>query len=314
MSTSDGIVTRDEVSDLAEAAPGVAGLVRRALRRVNVPSILARSGTAGRIAIDRVTLGQATIDRVNIQGVNATLDAGTTQLEGFRMVLRVRVGIRFRVFGFTRERSVTFGFPFDVGTVSIPRLDDIAVALPSAVATGTQIAVQPVADLELGAGTFDDLRIEGTLLPAAGFGLDGLDLGAVRLRDFEVPATFTEAVSIGRFAPDLPLRLPTTVVTGVRLPDVDVPRVSSSAPIEVPNIRPNDLEQSAGLDLIILSVRVFVRPTIDIRIAALTINDIAAASSIDRIALENISAPVTISGLRLGDVELREVTVNEITV
>jgi hypothetical protein len=95
---------------------------------------------------------------------------------------------------------------------------------------------------------------------------------------------------------------------------VEVPRVSSSAPIGIPNIRPEDLEQSAGLDLIVLSVRLFVRPIVDIEIAALTINDIDAASSIQRIGIEDITAPVTLSGLSLGDIELRQVTVNQVTV
>jgi hypothetical protein len=121
-------------------------------------------------------------------------------------------------------------------------------------------------------------------------------------------------LSIGSFSPDQPLRLPATVVTNVQLPTVAVPRVSSTAPIGIPNIRPEDLEQSAGLDLIVLSVRLFVRPIVDIEIAALTINDIDAASSIQRIGIEDISAPVTLTGLRLGDIELRQVTVNQITV
>lgn len=315
MSSSDGTTAGEVGSASAMAAAELtADLIGPAMKRVDVSRILAQSGVAGSIGVGRIQLGQATIDRVNIQGVNATLDAGDTRLEGFRMVLRVTAGVRFSVLGFSRERSVTFGFPFNVGTVTIPSLDNISLNVPSAALSDTQIDVHPVTNLDLGSGQFTDLRIEGTHLPATGFGLDGLGLGAVRLSDVNVPATFTDTLSIGTFAPDQPLRLPTTVVTNVQLPDVDVPRVSSSAPIGIPNIRPDDLEQSAGLDLIILSVRLFVRPIIDIQISALTINDIEAVSSIDRIALEDISSPVTISGLRLGDVELRDVTVNQITV
>jgi|GEM_PF-2424922 len=302
-------------SGLEEAtARSAADLVAPAMRRIDVTRLLARSGSAASLGIDRITLGQATIGRVDVQGVNATLDAGTTRLEGFRMVLRVTVGLRFRVFGISRERSVTFGFPFDVGTVSIPRLDDIQLALPSATITGAQVEVQPVTALDLGGGQFTDLRLDGTLLPAAGFALGGLGLGEVKLRDVAVPATYTELLSVGSFSPDQPLLLPTTVVTDVQLPNVDVPRVSSSAPIGIPNIRPEDLEQSAGLDLVVLGVRLFVRPIVDIEIAALTINDIDAASSIRRIGIEDITAPVTLSGLRLGDIELREVKVDRITV
>ena len=156
-------------------------------------------------------------------------------------------------------------------------------------------------------------RIDGTLLPAAGFGLDGIGIEDLVVRDVDVPATFTEALSVGSFSPHAPLRLPTTIVTDVRLPAVAVERASSSAPIEIPDVRPNDLEQSAGLDLIVLSVRLFVRPVLDLQIAALTINDIEATSSIDHIAIEDISAPLTLTGLRLGGLELRELTINRIS-
>ncbi len=300
---------------LAEStAAFTADLIGPALRRLNVSQLLAQSGSAASLGIDQIRLGQASIGRVDIQGVNATLDAGDTRLEGFRMVLRVTVGVRFRVFGLSRERSVTFGFPFNVGTVSIPRLDDITLAVPSATITGTQIEVQPVNALDLGGGQFTDLRLDGTLLPAAGFGLAGLGLGEVKLRDLAVPMTFTEGLSIGSFSPDRPLLLPSTVVTNVQLPSVRAPRVSSSAPIGIPNVRPEDLEQTAGVDLIIIGVTLFARPIVDIEIAALTINDIDAVSSIQRIGLRDISSPVTIDGLRLGEIELRQVTVNQISV
>lgn len=298
----------------ATFAPDLAALLVPALKRIDVAQILARSGTAGSIGVGRIELGRATIDRVNIQGVNATLDAGETRLEGVRGVLRIQLRVRFRVLGVTRNPTTDFRFPFNVGTVVVPNLDNISVNVPAASLSDTQISVQPVVNLDLGAGRFTDLRIDGTHLPAAGFGLDGLGLGAVRLRDLAVPATFTEQLSIGTFAPDHPLQLPATVVSNVNLPDVDVGRVSSTAPISIPNITPVNLEQSAGFDLIILSIRVFLRPVIDIQMSALTINDIEAASSIQRIALENISAPVTIRNLRLGELELSEVTINEITV
>lgn len=315
MSVSDKKTAKNEARGFSESASHFArGLVEPVLRRIAVSRIAVRSGSAGALSVDQITLGRATIDKVNIQGLNASLDAGDSRLEGFRMVLRLTAGLRFRVFGIGRTRSVTFGFPFNVGTVNIPRLDNIALRVPTATVSGARAEVEPVRSLDLGGGEFSDLRMDGTLLPSAGFALAGMDIGAIKMRDLEVPATFTETMSIGTFTPNGPLRLPVTAVTDVRLPDVEVPRVSSSAPISVPDVRPDDLERSVGFDLIILSVRLFVRPVVDIQISALTINDIEAVSSIDRIGLENISAPVTISGLRLADVALREVTVNEIAI
>jgi hypothetical protein len=314
MSSSDSTGTRAEPAGFSATAAFAAGLIGPVLKRVDVAQILAKSGVAGSIGVGRIELGRATIDRVNIENVRATLRAGETRLRDVSGILRIIVGLRFRVFGITRTRSGELDFPFSIGEAIVPQLNNIAVDVPSASLSDTAIDVQPVADLNLGAGQFSDLRIDGTQLPASGFGLDGIGLGDVRLRDLVVPATFTESLSIERFAPDQPLRLPGTVVTGVQLPDVDVPNVSSSAPIHIPDITPTDLEQSIGFDLIILSVRLFVRPVIDIRMSSLTISDIDANSSIGRIVLEDIRAPVTIRNLRLGELELREVTINEITV
>ncbi|MDS9469798.1 hypothetical protein RGQ15_19755 [Paracoccus sp. MBLB3053] len=307
-------ITSTQTEQPGENTAGLASLIGPALKRVDVAQVLARSGLAGSIGVGRIELGRATIDRVDIENVHATLTAGQTRLQQVSGVLRIIVELRFRVFGIGRSRSGELSFPFSIGEVIVPQLNDIAVDVPSASLSDAGIDVQPVADLDLGAGQFSGLRIDGTQLPAAGFGLDGIGLGAVRMRDLAVPATFTEALSIERFAPDQPLRLPGTVVTGVQLPDVDVPAISSSAPIHIPNITPTNLQQSIGFDLIILSVRLFVRPVIDIRMSSLTISDIDANSSIGRIAIENIRAPVTLHNLRLGELELREVTINEISI
>lgn len=292
----------------------VAGLIAPAMRRLEVSRILAQSGSAASISVDQIRLGDAMIERLHLRDVNATLDAGETRLENIRVLLRITAGLRFRVFGISRTRSATFGFPLSIGDVRVPRLDDIVLEVPSATVTDAQIEVQPVSNLHLGAAQFTDLRVEGTDLPAAGFALDGLAVEGFDLHDVDVPASFTQALSVGTFAPARPLNLPTAIITGVQLPEVVAPRVSSSGSIGIPNVIPEDLERRARLDLILLSVELFVRPVLDLQISALTINDIRAVSSIDRITIEDISAPVTISGLRLGELELREVTVNRVVV
>ncbi len=311
MGSSGGTATRDRDSGSSDAAAEVtARLIGPLMRRVDVAQILARSGVAGSVGVDQVRLGEATIDRVHIQGLHATLDAGNSRLEQVRVLLRLVIRVRVRVLWVSLDRSAEFSFPFTIGTVTIPRLDNIAVSVSDATVTGTHVEVQPVNALDLGAARFSDLNIEGTLLPAVGFGLGGLDLGNVTLRDFAVPGTYTERLSIGTFAPDRPLRLPTTVISGIALPHVAVPQVSSSGAIEVPDITPQNLAPDVSLG----PIRITVQPIMNMHIGRLTISDIDASSSIDRVALENISAPVSISGLHLGELELSQVTVNQITV
>ncbi len=314
MSSSGDTVFTDELAERSRLTAALADLVGPALKRVEISQIMAQSGTAANIGVGRIELGQATIDRISISGMTAGLNAGQTLLEGVRGVLRIRVDFNFSVFGFDRHRRREFRFNFNVGTVVVPQLEDIEVSAPGAVLSDTQVEVRPVDDLDLGGAQFRDLRIDGTDLPAAGFALNGLGLGEVRLSGVEVPATFTDSVLVGSFTPDNPLRLPDTVARNIRLPDIEVPRVSSTAPIHIPDITPTDLSLSMGVDLILLSVNVTVTPVIDLQMASLTINDISAAASIRQIALEDISAPVTLRNLRLGELELHEVTVNQITV
>ncbi|WP_210526899.1 hypothetical protein [Rubellimicrobium arenae] len=315
MSSSDIADSRTKSADVSATTSAlVAKTIAPALKRVDISQILAKSGVAGSIGVGRIELGQATIERVAIQGVNARLEAGSTQLEGVRGVIRIIATLAYRVLLADRTASAEFRFPFSIGNVVIPNLDNINVNIPSATLSDARIGVEPILNLDLGGGQFTDLRIDGTHLPAAGFGLDGIALGNVMLRDVSVPATFTSSLSIGSFAPVQPLRLPNTVLAGLQLPDVDVPHVSSGAPISIPSITPVDVGTSVGFDLILLSVRLSLRPVVDIEISALTIKDIEAFSSVQRIAIEDIRAPVTLHDFRLGELELREVTINQITV
>jgi len=52
----------------------------------------------------------------------------------------------------------------------------------------------------------------------------------------------------------------------------------------------------------------------DIHIGQLTLTDVTAAASIDRLRLEDVSAPVTIRGVLLGDLQLEQLTVNQISI
>lgn len=302
----------------AAASNGVlAGLVGAALRRVHVPRLRAATGSAGAMSIGRLTLGDATIDRVIIQGVSASIATGRMLLEDVRSVLDLDVGVSYHVgvglVSASGSPSVTLSFPFDIGTVDVPDMEDINLAIPSATVNDAEVEVQPIHNLNLGGARFSGLEMEDADLPAAGFGLSGLTLGPVELTGVTVPAVSVSQVSIDEFAPDQALTLPATEVRNINLPDVDAPRVSSVGAVDIENARASRRELTL-VDIGILRITLFAEPTLHIHIGALTLNDLSASSVIDRIRLEDISAPITVRDITLGDLMLEEITVNQVTV
>lgn len=291
------------------------GAVAPALARAAVPRVMVRSGLAENLSIDQVQLGQTTIDRLRIQGVSATVSSGTTRLENVEVALRIRIRVSLRVFRIGGSRTLTFRFPtVPIGDISIPELDDIRLNVGSAVSEDARLEVQPINNLDLGGARFTDLRADGTVLPAAGFALDGLALEGFSIDDISVPATFTEAIRVGSFVPNAPLQVPSVVATDISLPDVSAPRVSSASPVFIPSIFPESFSLRRRIGIGPARITLTVRPLLDMRIAALTLDDITASSFIDRIAVEDIRAPLTLTGLNVGGLQLNDVTINRVEV
>lgn len=309
----------DQSHGLAEApaAGALADLVGGALHQVRIPQISAQSGAVGSLGVDRITTGQATIDRVEINGINASLSTGQAVLRNVRAVLRLRVGVAIRVriawVRFSASPSVTFRFRFDIGDTQVPSLDDIELSIPQATVRDAEAIVQPINNLDLGGGTFSDIEVNDTRLPQSGFGLSGLGFEGFRLSDVTVPAATSGSVFVGELRPNEPFVLPDTEIRAVELPVIRVPFVSSQAPIEIRGATP----LPARLEEVIFNrfgVRIapFAEPVLDIHISSLTLSDIDASSSIDRVRLADVRSPVTLQGLRMGDLQLNQVTVNQV--
>lgn len=299
----------------------LADLASAVLRRIHVPRLTAQSGSVNSMSIGRINTGAATVDDVLIQNIAASLDTGRVLMEDVRSVLDLRVGVSFRArvgpFRPDGSPSVRMVFPFDIGTVDVPELEDVTLAIPLARLSDAEVELNPIHNLNLGSGEFSGIQMDDADLPADGFSVSGLLLGPVRLSTITVPAVTTVSVSIDEFEPDNPLTLPAVEVRDVRLPDVRAPRVSSIASIEIENARASRQEVVlVDIDVFLGSLRisVFAEPTLNIHIGALTLNDVVATSTIERIRLQDIRAPVTVRDVVLGDLRLDEIAVDEVTV
>jgi hypothetical protein len=310
----------------SDATVGVAGqgaslesaLAAAVMRRIGLPRFTAASGSAASVRIGEIRLENASVDRVDIRNVATTLNTGAISLDDARAIVAVRVFVdwSYDVFFDSGSGSTALGtieFPFDIGDIDIPRLDNIRLAVPSATLRDIIAAVHPVRDLALGGAALNALRLEDTLLPSAGFALGGLTLGAVNLTDVRLPRSSTARVTLGSFTPAGPLLLPSLRIDGVELPAASAPRVSSAGLVAVPNAVASE-RTLGGLNFGFLRFDLRIQPTLDIFIAALTIRNLAASATIERVDLRDLRASVDLRNLELERVELEQLHVDRLIV
>lgn len=294
-----------------------AALAEAVMRRIGLPRFTAASGSAASVRIGEIRLENASVDRVDVHNVATTLSTGAISLDNVRAVVAIRVFVdwSYDVWIDSDSGSTTLGtirFPFPLGDIDIPSLSNIRLTVPSATLRDLIAAVHPVRDLALGGARLSALRLDDTLLPAAGFALGGLSLGAVNLTDVRLPRSSTARVSLGAFAPTGPLLLPSLRVDGVELPAASAPRVSSAGLVAVPNAVASQ-RTLAGLDFGFFRFDLRMQPTLDIFIEALTIRNLAASAVIERVDLRDLRASVDLRNLELDRVELEQLQVERLT-
>lgn len=295
-----------------------AGVIAAAMRTVDISRIMAVSGNVGSLSVDRIELGQATIDRLVIQNLQASVQSGTTRLEDVRFLLELRLSVDWWYdFGWLGSGggteslgSLSFGLP--LGNVLVPSLQDINLSVPSATVNDAEAEIRPVTNLDLGGARFRNLRVDDTKLPSAGFDVSGLQFGALTLSEIGFPAASSRRLSLGDFMPNRALTLPAAEVRGIEVPAAQIPTVRSQGSVEI-----NDAQatrRGVRLSLGIFGFTFWVQPVFDIHIGALTLNDVTASAAIGRLRLEDLSAPVTIRGLMMGELQLEQLTVNQIAI
>ena len=304
------------------AEPGArlaAQLAAAVVRRIEVPSFVSVSGRAASIRIGEISLGEANIDHVDVSNVETRFSTGRIFLSDAHAIVAIKVDLQWRYdigidSGSGTEPLFSFDFPFDIGDVDIPALSNIRLDVPSATLNEVRANLQPVINLDLGGGTFENLRLADTRVPSAGFGLGGLGLGAVRLNDVAVPSVSAASLDLERFAPTGPLVLPSLRVEGIELPAASAPSIESEGLIFVPDVR-TDSRTSGWFGFGgIASVRVVVTPELDIRIERLVLQNLTASASVDTLQVQNVSAPVSLRNVSLGGLQLEQLTIERITV
>jgi hypothetical protein len=296
-------------------APG-ADLVLAALRAIDISQVLVASGSIGSLRVAELRLGEATVDRLVVQGVSASVHAGGAFLEDVRFVLELRLSVDwwYDIWIWSDSGTESLGslsFGIGIGNVLVPSLRDIDLSIPSATVADASVTVAPVRNLDLGGASFRDLRVDDTKLPASGFGLNGLQLGAVNIASLGAPDATARSLGIGAFAPRGPLHLPAVEVANIRVPAASVPNVVSQGAVNIDDAQAT--RRGVRLNLGILGFTFWVAPVLDIHIGTLTLSNVSASAGIDRLRVEGVSVPVTVQGVTAGDLRLDTLTVNQIS-
>lgn len=302
---------------LAEAGTQFARqLAAAVMKRIEVPEIASASGNIARIRIGEVSLGQASVDHVDVFNTRTIFDTGNVFLADARALVEIQLSVRWWYdFWFASDSGTaslgSVSFPFTIGNIAIPRLRNIRLEVPTASLDDITARLQPVVNLDLGGGTFTNLELTDTTLPSAGFGLGGIALGAVKLSDVAIPAASSAKLTLGGFSPNGPLVLPSIRVDNLNLPSATAPHIESEGLITVPQATASQRVVPFSLGVIGFDFR--LRPVLDLVIERLVIENLSASASIEALDIHNVASPITISNVQLDGLELEQLTIDRIT-
>jgi len=297
-------------------------LAAAVMQRINLPKLISASGSASSITIDQIRLNDTSVERVDVLDVKTEVDTGTVTLENARAIVSLSLRFNFGVhiplpwpfddinFG----DSISLGgitFPFDIGDISIPELNNVDLEIPSAALIDIKATLEPVNNLNLGGAAFNGLELDDTVLPSAGFGLSGLSLGALSLTELTTPSVTSAHLSVAGFSPDNALLLPSISIENIQLPSTSAAQVTTVAPVVVPGItsETRNIPLTSGL----LTTSIDISPTLTIAISSMVINNISAVSTISKIDIRDIRSTVEVSGVTANGLELNNVELESIT-
>jgi hypothetical protein len=289
-------------------------------RRINVERIATAGGRAGPVHIDRIEVGEAAIDKVTIEDLAARLRCGSAILRNVRAILELHFEVHwsYDLKWFGSDSGVkTLGSkakPIPLHDIRIPMLRDIAFAIPTADVMDVSATVLPVTEVALGGASFQGLAIDDTRLPSDGFQIAGLGFGSLEIEGFGAPAADSAQLTIARFAPDEPLRLPDIGLGTIQLPEVDVPDVVSPEPVTLMDIQPETFEAPVFKIGDLFKAIFVATPVLHLQIGELVLSELRATAAIGAVHIAGVSTPVTVEGVRLGALTLDQLSVDRITV
>src|SRR6478609_9441751 len=131
---------------------------------LNVAEVAAASGSVVDIRVGQIVLGGVTIGQLTLQDTSVDINSGSAFLQDVRTIVTLDFSVHWWWdFGIASDSGTaplgSLSFPFDLGNVSIPTLNNIPLTIPSIVAHNVTASVAPITGLDLGGGSFNGVTV-----------------------------------------------------------------------------------------------------------------------------------------------------------
>ncbi len=317
----DILRTQNELGKKLEGVEGILAehlpwIVQHLRQKVNIEEMLVANGAIDKVGLDKLAFGNVTIDEVVIGNTNATMSTEQTYLQNVDMIVTIHFDLEWWYdFWFDSDSGTmdlgSLGFLVPVGNVEVPDMDEVQMNIPTMNMGQISAAIPDITNMDLGAMRMEGIRAIKTQLPADGFVLSGMSMKGLKLDSMSVPKTETERAGVDVVAPDSEVRLPHVEMSGIPIPTTQIPSLSSGG------FGMNAVADSRSISVSFGSVfgfRFVVRPSVDMHIDAMHMNQVTLSGEIGSVRLQDIRMPMTMNGVNLEGLTMENIEVKTLEV
>jgi hypothetical protein len=284
--------------------------------QVRVPDANIQSAQVSTVAVGDVSIGPITVGELVVHNTDFAVTAGVGVLQGVTVTVTIHVSFTWHIHiglpdgipdideGDTYDLgSLSFSMP--VGTVTLPALNNIHLHIPTLVAENVTTDASPLSNLQVTNLDVEAINAHNIVIPSAGFTIAGLTFASAQGTDVSFPAAGVDTVVIRHVHGD-PVQLPAFTLGSLNVPSVQIPDLTSSAPLDIPaDLAARTLSFDAG----ILRAGITLRPSAVSHIDRLELTNAQANATVGQIVLSNVVLPFDVLNLTLSDIGINTVVV-----
>lgn len=309
-------VILDELGSPRDFLDRLGMAIGQTYKKLRIDQVNIEGGSINSVDVDKVLLGTATIDRIQINGLSANLKNGEAALKNVRTIIELGFVLEWKIdLGFVGSWSGSddlgsMDIPFVVGDVSIPALNDIQMFIPTVEVPGISALMSPIDNLHLGKTQMTGVALSSTELPGQGFAINGLGFGSMNVTNVGIPSSNSKRATIQDVTPENHIVLPQASLRELEIPQTKVQDIFS------PGFGTTAVasERKLSVDLGILALTLKVIPTVHLNVESMAITDVELYAMANDLNLQNISLPVSVRGIKIDNIDLKEINVNQISV
>ncbi|MCB8978733.1 MAG: hypothetical protein H6657_15030 [Ardenticatenaceae bacterium] len=304
-------IDRSRLEDYVKAKfPGIFNTVTK---RFNVAEVLSDSGAFQNLKMDQVNIGEAIIENLVIQGVDASVTSGDAYLENVRIVLELEVTLEWWIdIGFYEDtgskRLDPRLFTLSIGNVDIDSLDEIEVNMPSIMIEDVQVDVPLISDMSLGTGNLSGMKINEIKIPNDGFQVSGALYQDFRLGSIQTPGLSAEKIRLDKLSLETEVVVPKGSLSNFELPTTPINNIKSGEIIIKDEANSKKIIAAFG----VFGVVIGIKPIAQVLIDKLLIQDIELSARISDAEIEKLHLPLVLEGIELERVSLDDLSIRDI--